>query len=1277
MSRERDLVFGILAMRLKKLPPDALQPGRLETMLGGNGRPLVAAGMLTEADWSEIATLVQDTVASYGGDPAAALAALGGEEEIASTLGSPSGDDAPTLATTPLHDTANAPTLATGGQVSLEEMATRISDTASAATIVSAGPPPGVMQATGVIPAVQEHPGRYEEIRAFASGGMGKIWLMHDSHLGRDIALKQLLPDRLSGATFAGPPTAELMTIPIIARFLQEARITGQLEHPSIIPVYELGYRADGSLYYTMKFVRGRSMQQALGDAKDIVDRLKLLKHFQDLCYAIAYAHSRGVIHRDIKPLNVMIGEFGETVAIDWGIAKVRGLQDIHEKGLVDTVRAMRLGGAEATEKTEYGQTIGSPLYMPPEQAGGDPNAVDERSDVYALGAVLYTILAGQPPYKGMNVREFLNKVATTDPRPIQEIEPMAPKELIAVVNRAMQRKPENRYQNAKELVDEIEQYLSGGLVSAYEYKFSELVRRFIKRHQRVLGTAAAGTLALITLAVFSYIRVTQERNETRQKLYYANTALAQNQINEQLMAGARKALAEAPPLHRGWEWGHLQYLCNEDRATMKAGGRFTAFAGNRLITATTAGTINVTALDACTIERVLLEKSGFNFAIATSADGRRAAVAMKDAVLVFDTDTGAERFRYAETTPIPQDRRRYLALSPGGDHVAALCGDRVARVWHIPDAAAQFTLPVEQEQGFGLFFSPAGDRLLVARAVFGDTGWQRTFELFALPSGASMGRAIVPDPNSVKDAAFSPDGAWLAIGTDNDIQVWNVSEWRQTRVVEGARFDHPGTLAFTPDGSAIAAGTKDGDVWLWPLNGAERKGMQKAHAGMVMAIALSSDGRWLATGGSDRAIRLWALPQLELRRTLRGHDSAVLSLAFNADATRLASGEYDEGTKLWDLSNELDATPAGDRPAVAAAAGRIATKRGSMAEVWDIASGRRIATLAGHGGNLKSVALRADGAAALTIAREGGNDVLRIWEPLGGEPRAIPLEKNTDEAFFAAAPLLVLRQGASLAFFDAITGAPRGETPNIEHVVLSPSGARVAHATQDPQDKSLRHLSVIALPAMDTIATCAVQSRGSLKFAFSPDETRLAIGPMPEEGAETPALLWEFGGSAPPLPLAPQRFQATAFAFDPQHGRLATGFAGQGAIALYDRNPARPPRIFTGHAGPITDLAFSPDGQRLVSASLDATFKIWDVVYTGENRVILTLQSSARTAAGQVLMPRRVVFDPAAAWLLTLTDDSAPPFLLRAFPYTETAYPGRPDQPLQERIEAFKRARS
>ena len=178
---------------------------------------------------------------------------------------------------------------------------------------------------------VEEAEGRYTLREERARGGMGRVLLVRDEFLGRDVALKELLPElvKVGGDTSIIPNSSRSpMTLRLLARFLQEARITGQLEHPSIVPVYELGRRQDGSLYYTMKLVRGQSLAHAIREARSLRQRLKLLPHFIDLCQAIAYAHSRGVIHRDLKPDNVMVGEFGETVVIDWGLAKARGKKD-------------------------------------------------------------------------------------------------------------------------------------------------------------------------------------------------------------------------------------------------------------------------------------------------------------------------------------------------------------------------------------------------------------------------------------------------------------------------------------------------------------------------------------------------------------------------------------------------------------------------------------------------------------------------------------------------------------------------------------------------------------------------------------------------------------------------------------------------------------------------------------------------------------------------------------------------------------------------------------
>jgi serine/threonine-protein kinase len=204
----------------------------------------------------------------------------------------------------------------------------------------------------------------------------------------------------------------------LIERFLREAKVTGQLEHPNIVPVYEIAARDDGSVFYTMKLVRGKTMAHrllaiqrdpGLSPQQKLAERLKLLDPYIDICNAVAYAHSRGVIHRDLKPANIMLGEFGETLVLDWGLARVHGQQDS------STVRRKAVEQAfspslvqEDAAGTLAGAVLGTPAYMPPEQARGELDKLDDRADVYALGAILYEILAGRPPYEGANARDVL-----------------------------------------------------------------------------------------------------------------------------------------------------------------------------------------------------------------------------------------------------------------------------------------------------------------------------------------------------------------------------------------------------------------------------------------------------------------------------------------------------------------------------------------------------------------------------------------------------------------------------------------------------------------------------------------------------------------------------------------------------------------------------------------------------------------------------------------------------------------------------------------------------
>ncbi|MBS1153185.1 MAG: High-affnity carbon uptake protein Hat/HatR [Myxococcaceae bacterium] len=335
-------------------------------------------------------------------------------------------------------------------------------------------------------------------------GGIGRVVVAYDQFLGREVALKELLSEHISN-----PVAGTAQSTALEARFLREARLTGQLEHPAIVPVYEVGRRKDGSLYYTMQRVRGRTLFDAIRAARTFPKRLELLPHFLQVCQAIAYAHSRGVVHRDVKPQNVMIGAFGETFLLDWGLARAKGKADPRAKDL-------KLA-PDITGNVLEGGAIGTPSYMSPEQAEGKIDEIDERSDVWCLGAVLYELLTGRPPYEGVNPFDVLGKILKHPPAPIRSLEPAVPAELAAITGKCLQRDKLQRYATAAELARDIEAWLNGGRVSAHDYKGHELVHRFARRNRLVLWVATAAVVALAAGGFQSYRRVKHERDQAQQ----------------------------------------------------------------------------------------------------------------------------------------------------------------------------------------------------------------------------------------------------------------------------------------------------------------------------------------------------------------------------------------------------------------------------------------------------------------------------------------------------------------------------------------------------------------------------------------------------------------------------------------------------------------------------------------------------------------------------------------------------------------------------------------
>jgi serine/threonine protein kinase/tetratricopeptide (TPR) repeat protein len=357
----------------------------------------------------------------------------------------------------------------------------------------------------------REHAGRYNILGDIGKGGIGKVIRVLDTHIGREIAVKELLGSQGGGSKWEND--SQMKTIPNQAelRFLNEARITGYLEHPGIVPVYEVGHKSDGAIYYTMKLVRGKTMSGSLKD-KNLNDRLELLPSFIDICNAMAYAHKHGVIHRDLKPENVMIGEFGQTIVLDWGLAKMNDIEDLNKGNLaVEISRIKKSIGAE----TEMGQPMGTPSYMPPEQARGDVDDMDERTDVYMLGAILYEILTGRPPHKGENPMATLLSILTDEIDDPLTIDSHIPPELAAIAMKALQKEKKSRYENAVELSMEVRSFINGGVVGIYHYSSWELLKRWIVKNRTRISIISV--LIVVALGSWWY-RGYRIREESKQQ---------------------------------------------------------------------------------------------------------------------------------------------------------------------------------------------------------------------------------------------------------------------------------------------------------------------------------------------------------------------------------------------------------------------------------------------------------------------------------------------------------------------------------------------------------------------------------------------------------------------------------------------------------------------------------------------------------------------------------------------------------------------------------------
>ena len=402
----KELLFGDVAIEIGVVgaPEIARAVERCREKQASLAEALGAAGALDPKDRARVAAIVDDLVAEAEGDPEVALARRGGiDRSIHASL-------APDTSAALLREGAGA------------RAPLRVVDS-----------------------------DRYTDFTVVGRGGMGIVYLALDTELNRRVAFKMVRPDPNAPRDTPAPDTPLRVTPPSIdvadddqrsfeelkIRFLQEAWVTGAMEHPGVVPVYELGKTAAGIPYYTMRYIRGeRTLATAIKEAQDLDDRLALLEPFLKVCDAIRYAHARGVVHRDLKPENVALGQFGEAVVLDWGLSKMTARPDVAGsmwRARIDEFR-------DATDLQTVAGVLGTPGYMAPEAALGRSEEVDEKSDVYSLGALLFEILTGRLPTTFQRFMDYVQKILEEQPPRAHELADGVPVELSEICTCALAR---------------------------------------------------------------------------------------------------------------------------------------------------------------------------------------------------------------------------------------------------------------------------------------------------------------------------------------------------------------------------------------------------------------------------------------------------------------------------------------------------------------------------------------------------------------------------------------------------------------------------------------------------------------------------------------------------------------------------------------------------------------------------------------------------------------------------------------------------------------------